>query len=389
MPTSPQFPAKLLNQTPQERCLHFENKLIAHPILKDTLDQTSRWIHCPAGASIIMVFGPTGVGKSTLSHRMAKQLLVEAAEKMASDPAHIPVAEVEAVSPENGIFNWRDYYIRLLLALNEPLADKKVDLADYELRLSPGGQPVVPRHSQAPELRRALERCLQHRRPLALLTDEGQHLRKMASGRRALDQLDALKSLASTGKTLTVLLGTYDLLDLGELNGQLVRRIKRIHFPRYHPDGGPEAKAFQSILLTFQGHLPVRHAPDLVGWHDFMYEGSLGCVGILKNWLNRALETALASGAERITRQLLEQCAEPTATLVTIAEEIHRGEERLQLEENRRPMLRSLLGMLPTDARRDDTKSSPPPPAPSPKRRGRVGKRSPKRDPIGRACASR
>ena len=45
----------------------------------------------------------------------------------------------------------------------------------------------------APDLRRAVEYCVRHRRPAAILVDEAQHLKKIASGRRLLDQLDTIK----------------------------------------------------------------------------------------------------------------------------------------------------------------------------------------------------
>src|SRR5262249_45006064 len=56
-----------------------------------------------------------------------------------------------------------------------------------------------------------------------------------------------------------------------------------------------------SVLLTFQRYLPVPEEPDLVGWWERLYEGCLGCVGVLKSWLNRALADANAHEAVTIT----------------------------------------------------------------------------------------
>ena len=60
----------------------------------------------------------------------------------------------------------------------------------------------------------------------------------MTSGRRLLDQMDNLKSLANMTNTVHVLIGTYDLLGLMNSSAQLSRRSIEIHFPRYHAEFG-------------------------------------------------------------------------------------------------------------------------------------------------------
>ena len=79
-------------------------------------------------------------------------------------------------------------------------------------------------------LRVALESAIRQRRPLAFLVDEAQHLAKIAGGRKLQDQLDCVKSLAIRTQTVHVLAGTYDLLILRQLSGQLSRRTRHIHF---------------------------------------------------------------------------------------------------------------------------------------------------------------
>ena len=74
------------------------------------------------------------------------------------------------------------------------------------------------------EYRYAVEQAVRYRRPVAVMIDEAQHLGKIPSGRRLLDQLDVIKSIANQTKTAHVLFGTYDLLAFRNLNGQLARR---------------------------------------------------------------------------------------------------------------------------------------------------------------------
>jgi hypothetical protein len=144
-----------------------------------------------------------------------------------------------------------------------------------------------------------------------------------------------------------VLIGTYELLGLTNLSAQLSRRSVEIHCGRYCATLDKDRLAFKSVLLTFQRHLPVSEEPDLVGLWERLYEGSLGCVGVLKSWLNRALADAIAHEATTITRRHLDRQALPTRTLLNLAREITEGEAILREDPKGRDQLRSLVG-LPT-----------------------------------------
>src|SRR5258708_38821519 len=59
-------------------------------------------------------------------------------------------------------------------------------------------------------------KTLLYRQPRAFIVDEAQHFRKMASGRRLLDQMDNLKSLAGMTNTVHVLVGRSEERRVGE-----------------------------------------------------------------------------------------------------------------------------------------------------------------------------
>src|SRR5207253_7546330 len=183
--------------------------------------------------------------------------------------ARVPVLAVEAIAPESGQFNWKDYYARALVALNEPLLDRKVMV---NAAVNPDAvRPTIRRSAAAPALRWVLEQCLRQRSVGVCLIDEAQHLKRLASGRRLLDQMDTLKSLAALTGTVHVLVGTYELLGLTNLSAQLSRRSIEIHFGRYRAELHDDRLAFKSVVLTFQRHLPVAEEPDLVGAWDALY----------------------------------------------------------------------------------------------------------------------
>lgn len=365
-----EFPPELLSQPSAARLTYFQNKVVAHPHLKETHQQLWQAIQQPTGASLIFVFGPTGVGKTTLRCRLEQQLWEAGRTAIAQDPGHIPVVGLEVAVADADSFRWRDYYKRALLALDEPMIDHKI-LPDHFLHKG-AELRNEGRYKVTSELRWALEQTLRHRRPAAFIVDEAQHFKRIASGRRLLDQMDTLKSLANLTGITHVLIGTYELLGFAQLSAQLDRRSYEIHFPRYHIDIPEEMLAFKRILLTFQRHLPLAGEPNLVAQAEYFYERSVGCVGVLKNWLTRALAIVLEDGQKTLTQTILERQALPTRKLLRMAREIREGEETLTANSRAQTELRSLLGMSVESAKQHTSGSS-----------RKVGKRNPVRDLVG------
>jgi energy-coupling factor transporter ATP-binding protein EcfA2 len=373
------FPPALLGQPHPLRLAYFAHKVVAHPRLHQTHQAVLQAIGQPAGASLILVIGPTGVGKTTLRRGIEKHVIDAMLPELGHDPGRIPVVALEAVAGEAGQFNWKDFYTRALRTVDEPLIAHKIREEPYvHRRESADGVPL--RQAAVPELRRAWEQALRYRRPAAVIIDEAQHLAKMPSGRRLLDQMDVLKSLAALTETVHVLLGTYELAGLTTLSAQLSRRSREIHFGRYRTDDPADRQAFQSVLFTFQRHLPLAHEPDLVGRFEYLYEQSVGCVGVLKDWLHRALAAALEDGAETLTARHLEQQAEPARKLLSLAREIQEGEAALREDAHAREAVRRCLGLQPPALPSPMERAQP---ATARRQPARVAERLPVRDPVG------
>jgi hypothetical protein len=374
------FPSQLLSEPIDQRLQYFKAKIIAHPRLKAAYDQLIQAIYHPTGASLVFVFGPTGVGKTTLRHRVEQRLIEDAWPDLERNPGRIPVVGIEAIAQSAEKFDWKDYYKRALLALDEPLIEHKIDYEIRGIERDAEGKLIIQYNVARSELRRALELCLNHRQLAAFIVDEAQHFNKVSGGRRLLDQMDSVKSLAGLTETIHALVGTYELLGLTDLSAQLSRRSVEIHFSRYRSDWAEDVEIFKSVLLTFQHHLPLREEPDLVNHYDYLYQGSVGCVGILKDWLTRALAVALKNDRNTLTLEHLEKQAVPTRQLLRMAREIKEGEELVMEREEQRAELRALLGMAPFSANGNKPDSSA---AKKTKRRKRVGQRNPVRDVVG------
>lgn len=312
------FPSSLLRQSIAERIRYFAAYTMPHPKLVEVGDKLTSKIFYPAGTGIIFVYGPTGVGKSTLLQGVSQKLIAAEQQKMNVDKGYIPIVGMEAITPEYSDFDWKDFYIRALISLEEPMIYKKFSRTDTKSKL-----------------RLSLESALRHRHPRAFYVDEAQNFCKVRSGRKLLDQTDCIKSLANLTKTQFVLCGTYELLKLRNLNGQLTRRNAEIHFPRYFVESDEDIQTFQGLLKTFERFLPLTQPPDLLKHWEFCYERSIGCVGIMKDWLTRTLSTVLErekEGCVSITFKDLERCAWTSQQCKIMLNEAQEEEGRILTE---------------------------------------------------------
>ena len=323
--------AEKLKQPVCQRIAYFNNYTMAHPHLLTAFQELMSAIYQAPGTSLIFVVGPTGVGKTTLLHRLVQKLTSSKLEELNLDRGKIPVVGVEACSPEFSQFNWIDFYIRLLKALLDPLVDVKIK---YQNSTS--------------QRRQAVESALINRRPDAFYIDEAHHLAMLPSGRKLKEQPEVLKSLANITKVKIILSGTYELLPLIDLGEQLCRRSKTIHLARYHAENPEEVKVFKSILQTFQNHLPVHEAPDLVSNWEFIYEHTLGCVGMCKDWLTETLIAVLENQKKSktiIRLQDLERHARPVSQCLKILQIMQQGEKKLLPFRGELEQLRNALGL--------------------------------------------
>jgi hypothetical protein len=380
MTTNIGFPTELLAASISDRIAYFEDYTLAHPRLKEVSDLLLRTIGEPAGVSFIFIYGPSGVGKTTLRRRLEQKLIEAALARSVMDPGCIPVVGLEAIAADANNFNWKDYYIRALMALDEPSINHKVDYGTQGIYRNLLGDLVIEPKIVAANLRIALENALRHRKPDIFFIDEAQHLGKIASGRKLQDQMDSLKSLANITGVLHGLLGTYELLSFRNLSGQLMRRSIDIHFRRYYADIPEDVQSFKSILLSFQRQMPVKEMPDLVGNWEYCYERSLGCIGSLKDWLTRALKDALDEDAPTVTTKHLKSRAWSVFQCRGMLKEIAEGEKQLLEVESDVKSLRMSLGL---DTLGESSVDDPTVPKTDSRSNQRVGQRKPKRDPVG------
>jgi energy-coupling factor transporter ATP-binding protein EcfA2 len=382
------FPHELLSQPWPARLAYFRAYTMAHPRLLAAREDLLNAIHEVAPNSLILLMGPTGVGKTTLRAKVEQILTTEMLPELRADPVRLPVVSVECIAPESGTFSWRDHFRRLLLQMDEPLVDYKVN-PEAPVRMGERATKFLPgARAAGSQYHHAVEQALHFRRPVAVLLDEAQHLARMSSGRRLSDQLDVIKSLANCTRTVHVLLGTYELLAFRNLSAQLSRRSIDIHFPRYRVDDSNDRKIFLAVLRSFEQQIPLSEPPRLVEEWEYLYERSIGCVGVLKDWLVRALTGVFRRNASALTLRDLQAHAPSVAQCDKMLSEALEGEVSLREDAEGSKRLRTRLGL---DCRETSRASSSTGVARQvtiettsrQKRLRRPGQRHPHRDPIG------
>src|SRR6266571_6753702 len=294
------FDRALLLQPPEMRQEYFEQRcLIEHPRLLEALEAILEAICAPGEGvlthrpgTMVLVIGPARVGKTTLIHLLEERLLAYATSRMQADPHFIPFASITAPEPGSGWFDWTDFYKPVLRQLGNPFVDS----------------PTAPIRTR--QMREAMEAAYLERKPLAIIVDEAHHLAKVRTGRKLQDHLDHLKHFENLTGVSHILVGTYEMRPFRKVNPQLACRSVDVHFPRYDLTQEEDCQVFKSVLWALQRQLPVEEEPLLAQKHwEFLYVRSIGCIGLLKLHLNRALNRALKERSRTVTLDHLRQTA--------------------------------------------------------------------------------
>ncbi len=375
------FPRELLSRPKRARREYFRDYRVPHTRLRTVCEELMSAILDTADRSLIFLAGPTGVGKTTLIRFLEARLTSYLLNELEEDRGRFPFVTLEVPAPETSVFPWRDLYQRALIAMNEPLIGHKTAVP---ARPTPdGGVEAVTRTGRGAatqDLRQALESVLRHRRPLVCILDEGQHLMKIASGRKLRDQLDVIKSVANLSGVPHLLTGTYDLVPFLDLSGQLSRCSTIIHLPRYQNMVLEDATLFSGVVRAFQRHLPLAEEPDLIGRVEYLYQHSIGCVGVLKNWLGRALNLALDENAPTLTTAHLKKRALTAAQCRRMLSDAREGEKKMTDDDAEIARLQEELGMfsaatVPVSSKAGNDAGST--------RKQKPFQRKPVRDPVG------
>jgi predicted ATPase len=286
---------------------------IEHQYFDDALKQLREQVQQKTSTRIVIVTGPTGAGKTTLRERLALELEAMAAAEIRENPEMIAYGGCAIKARGGSIFSWKDPYIQSLYSLRHPFAHSR-SVAQGQVHSEVTDQilksvsPDAARRFTNDRLFRILQKTIEHRKPLAMLFDEAHHLLRVGSSMTLVDQLEHIKFIADETRTLFILFGTYELIKLMDLSSALIRRREVVHLARYAYDPNDKQgslDAFAKVVAVFARDLSDNCEIKLLKEVPYLYQGSVGCVGVLRDWLYRAYARANDSEGRRITMEIL------------------------------------------------------------------------------------
>jgi DNA polymerase III delta prime subunit len=380
----------------------FKDVTMKHAHLTHVDDQLSLWVEEHTDATHVLLYGPGGVGKSKVLRVVAERFRDEVSDRFV-----VPILLLEPIPPDLGPYLRLDYYWQIIDALKDHLLVKELVGSVAHLMAAPKATRSKLGAIDWLKMRHVAEQALIRARVKAVFVDEGHRLMQGDGSHTVDEQLEWLKSLSNRTNVLHVLAGPYALFGFRNTSGQLARRGRDIHFQRYHVNDKEERKAFAGALQYLLERVPLTCDVNvfLKRWRWFA-EGSVGCIGILRDWLVDAVTATLVQGGTSLTEEVLTLTMPHPAKRVSLEIEARAGEHKVALHDSEgakqfQALLRkpgkigkeeakhapaSMPGppAAQTEQAKDDASATLPMPQVSLKpTQSHVGQRAPGRDPAG------
>jgi hypothetical protein len=303
----------------------FKAVMVKHARLQEVDQAMSLIIEEHADATHVLLCGPGGVGKSTVLKGVTEHFTTEETNR-----AVVPIVFLEPIPSDMGPYVRLDYYRQIVTALKGHILVKEIFVNVAHLMTAPKASRSRQGITDWLDMREAAEQALIRSQVKAVLIDEGHRLMQ-GGGRYTTDeQLEWLKSLTNRTNVLHVLAGPYELFTFRNTSGQLARRGRDLHFPRYHVERSEERTEFLAAVKYLLERVPLTCDLNalLKRWRWFA-EGSVGCIGILKTWLVDAVAATLAQGETSLTEEMLTRTMLHPAKRVSLEMDARAGEHKV------------------------------------------------------------
>ncbi len=252
--------------------------------------------------SILALYGPSGVGKSTVMKRIAERCREEE-----PDSSVVPVVVVQASPEDVGRASRLDFYRQVLHQLRGHIAvrDRILNLPLARERAKKSTDPA-----EWLEMRDAVSYALDLRQR---------------------SKRSALMRLNISCKPM--------------LRGQLARRVREEQFCRYHLESQADAVEFTSALKVLLEQVPLQvNLPEMLTHWKWFGEWSIGCIGILSDWVVETAATLCRAGETVLTLEALAKHALKPAQRLKLETEARTGE--FKIEEAKKESERELQRLL-------------------------------------------
>ena len=342
----------------------FSGVVLDHPRLKNAMRELETATLSGLPPSVTLLLGPTGVGKTTVLSVFGKR--------------PDPVVMMRCQAPSVGDFRFTAlHWQQLAGAAGDSLchAHRCPDTVADGLRR--GRARTVEEH------RLGVLAMLKRRGARVIIYDEAQLMARTRRVQAQAAQLDVIRSDVDFTQIPHVLAGTYALSSMVFPNDQCARRTRLVHFRPYYWRSEDDQEAFGMVFGQLLLELPLpdpRRSLDALADHRRdIFRGSVGCVGIAKEWLGRACQAVLRTGGVVVDWNALHATRLSDGALAAIAREIVAYED---IEGGDLVEVERSLGMR----HQLDMSTGRPPKRPTARRRStraRPGTRKPGADPTG------
>jgi hypothetical protein len=308
----------------QTRLEAFIDFKVKHPRLEEMDHDLMRLISGHRRYTMLALFGAPGVGKSTVMKRVARRLREE--EPHAS---RVPVVVIRASPEDIGASARLDYYRQFLAQLQGHVGVRD-RVKNLPLFTNPERKSRDP--TEWLDMREAVHYALSLLRVKVVFVDEAQHLMYVDMPHKPTAQLDWLKTFREQTNVLHVLVGNFDLYGCCHLNAQAARRMRDLPFHRYHLNNETECAEFATALRTFLEEVPLTvDVPGLLSHWRWFGEWSLGCIGVLSDWLVETVDALCKQGETTLTIEALKRHALQPDQRVRMEMEARTGERKVEL----------------------------------------------------------
>ena len=332
------------------RCRRFSELVVNH----DRLDEVRKAVHEALSPNspiqTLAVFGPTGVGKSTLVEQVRRDLLrIHGVDPLLGpherDTDPVVVVTCEDPSSYGGYDMKREHWSSILRESGDPFAEEHHDPHEAARRRRAGAKRIAaPRRSTGRDLKASVYSRLALRETRVLIFDEAQHMADTKSTDRLRQHLDAIKTFGLKSGIKQVLVGTEELLPLLRLNGQLARRMHEIPFDAYDYTFHEEIQSFFNAMMHLVRALPCANEAVFRRHVDDAFLRCAGCIGVYKEALGIALARSVERGKSAVTYGEVEKAMLSLERLEVVAESVFEF-RRVMRRRGSEDWVRGKLGM--------------------------------------------
>lgn len=305
----------------QKRAAEFAKLTVKHQKQNDALRDATFLLTMCDNVDFVLIAGPTGAGKSHLLELLRKEVAQFYRSQVAEFPFMVPYLSTVAVADGAKKFGWKRCWADASKGLHDPFVEARSWRTLDHPPVRHAGESLTTSVA-----RQDFERELQLRRTKVWAIDEAHHILLGGVAGLPSDQFEVLKSVSQITPIKLLLCGTYLLPRLLNYSGQVMRRSATVTLAPYSLRHKSDISQFVSICKTLLENLPSDTALNPADCAEELFYGTLGCVGVLKDWIARAWANAHFKNAACMTMDHLMATRLPAETLLSMHNEIVAGE---------------------------------------------------------------